>query len=100
MYRIRTIRGKYRKQNIYNLLTQQNVLKETVCVAAAMEVSVRQELNSLVEQLTHSGATELNQERMKKVKAICKLVYMHRIMKGVLKLHDRMLAHRKNNTYP
>ena len=60
-----------------------------------MEVSVRQELNSLVEQLTHSGATELNQERMKKVKAICKLVYMHRIMKGVLKLHDRMLGTQK-----
>lgn len=40
-----------------------------------MDVSVRQELNSLVEELTHSGAPLLSEEPLKKLKRICK--YAH-----------------------
>ena len=39
-----------------------------------MDNAVRQELVSLVEQLTHSGAPSLNEGLMKRVKGICKLV--------------------------
>ena len=41
-----------------------------------MDVSVRQELNSLVEELTHSGAPLLSEEPLKKLKRICK--YAHK----------------------
>lgn len=40
-----------------------------------MDVSVRQELNSFVEELTHSGAPLLSEEPLKKLKRICK--YAH-----------------------
>ena len=43
-----------------------------------MDVSVRQELNSLVEELTHSGAPILSEEPLKKLKRICKYAQAHK----------------------
>ncbi len=38
-----------------------------------MDISLRQELISLVERLTHSGAASLDEELVKRVKGLCKL---------------------------
>ena len=43
--------------------------KVTSCM---MDIALRQELISLVEDLTHSGAPSLNEEKMKRLKNICK----------------------------
>lgn len=37
-----------------------------------MDVSVRQQLSDLVEELTHSGAPSLDETLLKKLKRICK----------------------------
>lgn len=39
-----------------------------------MDVNVRQELHTIIEKLTHSGAPSLDRELVKKVKSRCKLV--------------------------
>ena len=39
-----------------------------------VDLSVRQELISLVEELTHTGLQSLNEEKMKTLKTLCKCV--------------------------
>lgn len=42
--------------------------------AVAMDAGSRQELNSIIEKLTHSGLPSLNPELLKKLKGMCKYV--------------------------
>lgn len=44
------------------------------CVKGNMEVSHRERLSELVEQLTTSGEPQLNENKMKEIKKICKYV--------------------------
>ena len=39
-----------------------------------VDLSARQELISLVEELTHTGLQSLNEEKMKTLKSLCKCV--------------------------
>lgn len=45
----------------------------SVC-AIDMDAGSREELNSLIEKLTHSGLPSLNQDLLKKLKRQCKYV--------------------------
>lgn len=58
----------------------------SLCFAAAgggrwcvgtMEVSHRERLSELVEQLTTSGQSQLNESKMKEIKKICKYVQVY-----------------------
>lgn len=42
-----------------------------------MEVSHRERLSELVEQLTTSGQSQLNESKMKEIKKICKYVQVY-----------------------
>ena len=46
---------------------------ESVCVIG-MDAGLREELNSIIEKLTHSGLPSLNQDLLKKLKRLCKYV--------------------------
>ena len=39
-----------------------------------MDAGLREELNSIIEKLTHSGLPSLNQDLLKKLKRLCKYV--------------------------
>ena len=49
-----------------------------------MDLSLRQELLSLVEELTHSGAPVLSEEPLKRVKKICRCANKNARRRGML----------------
>lgn len=40
-----------------------------------MDVSVREELSGLVEEMTHSGSPSLDESQLKRLKRMCRLTY-------------------------
>ena len=62
-----------------------------MCVIS-MDAGLREELNSIIEKLTHSGLPSLNQDLLKKLKRLCKYV-----VNVITFLYD--LGHLKVNTY-
>ena len=49
-------------------------VRECVCIIS-MDAGLREELNSIIEKLTHSGLPSLNQDLLKKLKRLCKYVW-------------------------